>query len=323
MRAMLRVGCFSALFILLVIIVIAFGPQYALNKSANPKPIADYVQAVHQIDLLRAAEQDTVNPLCQTQLLTHGQKTPRVIVFVHGNTSCPLQFSALAKLFYAQGDNVLLGRLPHHGLTNRLTDDLQNLTAEELVAFVDTIVDAAHGLGEQVTLAGISAGGVIVSWGAQYRSDVQQAVIMSPAFGFSAVPTIATKPAMNVALVLPNSFAWWDENLKEQGSPPHVYPRYSTHALAQYLRLGFAVQDAARQRKPAAQSIVVITNASDPSVNNALTADLVKQWRAHGGAIRTFEFDAGLGLGHDFVDPTLPGQPIDIVYPRLVQLVGE
>jgi hypothetical protein len=73
MRAMLRVGCFSALFILLVIIVIAFGPQYALNKSANPKPIADYVQAVHQIDLLRAAEQDTVNPLCQTQLLTHGQ----------------------------------------------------------------------------------------------------------------------------------------------------------------------------------------------------------------------------------------------------------
>lgn len=321
-RNRFRYGWLIALaVILLIILVVWFGPMFALSRSSQSKPASDYADAIKRVEQLQARETAQFNPLCRTQLMTHGQKVERVIVFVHGNATCPQQFRDLGKIYFDQGYNVLIGRQPHHGLADRMTPDLENLTAEEMAGFVDELVDIAPALGNHVTLAGISAGGVIVAWAAQHRAEVQQAVVMSPGFGFVAIPTVLTKPAMNVTLLLPNSFNWWDETLKEKIGPPHAYPRYSTHALAQILRLGFATQDAARQFKPAARSIVVITNANDTSVNNALTAAVVEVWRAQGVDIRTFEFEAGLKLGHDFIDPAQPDQRVDIVYPRLVKLI--
>jgi hypothetical protein len=64
-----------------------------------------------------------------------------------------------------------------------------------------------------------------------------------------------------------------------------------------------------------------MTNASDTSVNNLLTSQLVTNWQGHGANITTFEFPLGLRLGHDLIDPTQPDQRIDIVYPQLIELV--
>jgi len=41
-----------------------------------------------------------------------------------------------------------------------MTDEQSQLTADELVAYADEMVDIAQGLGEQVIMVGISAGGV-------------------------------------------------------------------------------------------------------------------------------------------------------------------
>lgn len=71
-----------------------------------------------------------------------------------------------------------------------------------------------------------------LAWATHYRSDIHEAVIMSPAFGFDAIPTPLTRLAMRIALLLPNAFNWWDKALKENGSPPHFYPRYSTRACS-------------------------------------------------------------------------------------------
>jgi carboxylesterase len=58
-------------------------------------------------------------------------------------------------------------------------------------------------------------------------------------------------------------------------------------------------------------------------VNNALTAQVVRLWRAHGAKdLRTFEFDSSLGLGHDLIDPSQSNQRTDIVYPKLIELVN-
>jgi len=108
-----------------------------------------------------------------------------------------------------------------------------------------------------------------------------------------------------------------------QGSPEHQYPRYSTHALVQTLRLGFAIQAQAQREKPAAQKIVVVFNANDDSVNNVLTMDVVKNWQAHAANLTTYEFEANLKLGHDIIDPAQPYQQIDIVYPRLIELSSQ
>ena len=257
-----------------------------------------------------------------THLMTHDKKVDRAIILVHGYTSCPQQFHELGQRFYDLGYNVLIAPLPHHGLADRMTDAHAQLKAEDLAAYADETVDIAQGLGEQVIMMGISAGGVTTAWAAQNRSDVDLAVIISPAFGFKQIPTPLTAAVMNIYTFLPDSFEWWDPALQAEAPPAHAYPRYSKHALVQTLRLGFAAQADAQRIQPAAKKMVIALNTNDNSVNNALTTDVVKLWQAHAADLTTYEFEANLKLGHDLIDPAQPDARIDIVYPRLIDLTS-
>jgi hypothetical protein len=37
--------------------------------------------------------------------------------------------------------------------------------------------------------------------------------------------------------------------------------------------------------------------------------------------LRTYEFSADLKLGHDLIDPGQPYQRVDVVYPKLMELI--
>lgn len=308
----------------LLLALTAFVPPNTQQLSSRARPVDSYAQAIERIETLQAKESSTHNPTCRTKLMTHGSKVERAVVFVHGYTFCPDMFQSLGTMFYELGYNVLVPPLPHHGLADRLTDDQANLTAEELAAYSDQVVDIARGLGEQVTMVGISAGGAVTAWASQNRADLDLAVAISPGLGYKQIPALLTAPVANLYLTLPNSFEWWEPELKAAGGLPNTYPRYATHALAQILRFGFAVKASAQRRAPAARSILVITNANDDAVDNAATAAVVNDWRKHGARdISAFEFDASLNLGHDLIDPARPKQRTDIVYPKLIELIAK
>ncbi|MDY0020153.1 MAG: alpha/beta fold hydrolase [Anaerolineae bacterium] len=307
----------------LLIVAIILTPQNISKLSSHPNPVQSYDEALQRIEGLRAQESSDMLAVCRLQLLTHDQKVERAIILVHGYTNCPQQFYALGEQFYDAGYNVLMVPLPHHGLADRMTEEHAQLKAEELAAYADETVDIAQGLGEEVVMMGISAGGVTTSWAAQNRSDVDLAVIISPAFGFKQIPTPLTAAVMNIYTFLPDEFVWWDPVMEGEAPPPHAYPRYSKHALVQTLRLGFATQAAARRAQPAAGKIVVVLNPNDSSVNNELTMDVAAIWQAHGADLSTYEFEAELDLGHDLIDPTQPDQKIDIVYPRLIEIASQ
>jgi carboxylesterase len=320
---MLKILRLVTILILLFIGWVFVRPLKLKKLTAKSRPVNDYAAALERIEALQALDTYDVNPVCRLRLLTHGQKTERVLVFWHGFTSCPRQFFQLGQMFYQLGYNVLIPRLPHHGLTDRLRPDQRQLTAEDLIALVDGVLDLAHGLGQQVTVAGFSAGGVLAGWAAQYRPDIAQAVIISPAFGLKVVPLPLAKPAAKLLLTWPNVFRWWDPRFKaETPGPPHAYPRYSTRALGQILRLGLAVRTAARQSKPAVPSILVVTNPHDWAVNNDLTAEITRCWCNNGsGQVRTYAFEVALELGHDLIDPAQVAQRINVVYPILMDLI--
>ena len=303
------------------IILLLFIPWNAWTLSSHPHPVQSYEEAVKRIDHLRAERQPEMNPDCLLQFLTHGQKAKHVIILVHGYTNCPAQFGELGQQFYELGYNVLIAPLPHHGLADRLNDEQRQLAARELTAYADEMVDLAHGLGEQISMMGISGGGVTTAWAAQNRSDLHTAVIISPAFGYQQISTGLTAPAMNITLTLPDMYEWWDPHLKENVGPVHAYPRYSKHALAEFLKLGFAVQMQGWQTSPAARRVIVVTNASDISVNNKLTLHVVRQWETTGANVITYEFPSRLRLAHDFIDPAQPNQATEIVYPELIDLL--
>lgn len=285
-------------------------------------PAASYEEAVARIAAMQAQKGAEINPICRTQFLTHGRSVERAVVLLHGLTTCPAQYRTLAPRFHELGYNVLVPRAPYHGLADRLTEDLANLTAEELIAWADEALDIARGLAGHVTLVGFSTGGVVAAWAAQHRADVDRAVIVSPGFAFKAVPGLLTPLVWRLARRLPNRFMWWDPARKDKPIPPlHAYPRFATRALAELLRLAAATLAAARRTTPAAHSIVVVTNARDPVLDNTVAARLVTQWRRRGAEhLDTYEFGADLPDLHDILDPDQVHQRTGLVYPVLLDL---
>lgn len=308
--------------VILVIVVTLFQPWNIDNLISHSNPVKSYAEAVQRIQTIQAAETN-LNPLCQAKLLTHGDKTDRVIVFVHGYTNCPEQFAQLGKRFYDLGYNVLIVPAPHHGLVDRMTDEQGLIISEELAAYTDQVVDIAPGLGKYVVMAGISMGGVITSWAAQNRSEIDLTVILSPAFGFKEVPSWLTVPAANIFEVLPVAYEFWNQTLKENAGPFYAYPRYTKRALVEIMRLGFAVRVAAQRTAPAARSILVVTNGNEPGVSNEVIAQMVQLWRDDHANLATYEFEASLGLGHDIIDPNDSSGNIAVVYPRLIDLINK
>jgi len=315
---------FSALIVLIALVlcavVVLFRPMNVRSLTSNPDPAGDYAGALERIEALQAQEASLpLHPSCQLKFMTQGQRAERAIVFVHGYTNCPEQFGELGQQFYDLGYNVLIAPAPHHGMVDRMTTDQARLTAEELAAYADAVVDIAQGLGEHVTLAGISMGGTTTAWAAQHRSDLDLAVLISPAFAFQMIPESATAPAVKAVVVLPNFYMWADSELKEESGTDFTYPRRSTRALAQTLRLGMVVQAQSAEAAPAARSMLVVTNANDPSVDNGLTAEMVELWEDWGIDVTTYEFAADLELKHDMISPWQGTQPV--VYPVLVELI--
>lgn len=291
--------------------------------TSHPNPVTDYAEAVQRVESKIATEVD-FDPGSHTILLTHGAKTPKAIVFVHGYASSPAPFKEIAGKFYDRGYNVLVMAMPYHGLADRMNTEHAKLRAEDFTRYADNVLDIARGLGDHVTMAGISCGGLITAWAAQQRQDLDLAVLISPGFGFKAIPRFWT-PLMAWALrVFPNSYIWDDPEKKAENPRPYNYLRSSTHVLGQILRLSGAIQTLARWKAPAAGSIVVITNLNDPGVDNVVTDRVVDLWRTRWAKeVQTYQFPADLGLGHDIIDVRDPSMNVTAVYPKLLELIDQ
>lgn len=290
---------------------------------ANKATTATYDDALARINAFQAREGDEVNPLCRTALLTHGQRVERAITFLHGFTSCPKQFDRLGQRFYERGYNVFIPREPNHGLADRMTTALVNLTAESMRDLGRRAVEVTRGLGEHVTICGLSMGGTLAAWIAQHF-EIDLAVIIAPSLEVTAIPHPLHRLAAEIFLRMPNFFVWWDPKTKLNNPNRALfgYPRYASRALAESWRLAYALRREARQTPPAARCIIAISNANDHTVHNQALYELTRDWqRLAPGRVETHEFPVELGLLHDFIGPYLPGQKIDVVYPALLELI--
>jgi carboxylesterase len=292
------------------------------NNQSNPAP--DYAEAAVRIQALQALDTEAINPVSRTAFCGHGQKTGRAILFLHGYTNSPWQFHRLGDLFFEKGYNVLIPRAPHHGLQNRLTEELSGLDSAKLLAFLNESLDIARGLAEEVTVVGFSMGGVLALWAALHRADVSLSVAISPALAFHAIPLRMTGVIAKTMLALPNQFMWWDDKLKDTPLPPlHAYPRYASHGLAHFVDLGQRILRASKTEKPRAARVKFILNPADESVDNRLGLDIYANWRKLGAqSVEKYEFDPKLSLSHDLVDPEQPNQQTATVYPILMDEIA-
>jgi carboxylesterase len=207
-----------------------------------------------------------------------------------------------------------------------LTDALINLTAEDLAAFGDNVVDIAHGLGEKVTLIGISGSGTLAAWLAQNRADLDFVFIIAPLFGLAFIPPWFTRLFERIALRLPNFYMWWDPRTKADNpfSIYYAYPGYPTRALVEFLRLAMITRTQAEKSPSKAGKITMILNDAEPAVSNAEAMKLFRLWQKHSqGNLSEVHFEKEMKLPHDIITPGTPGVPIGEINPRLISAVRD
>jgi carboxylesterase len=282
-----------------------------------------YQESVKRINVMRKLDGEDVSPDGRTIFLARGEKVRNAIVFFHGNTNSPRQFEALGRIFYKKGYNVLIPRVPHHGLKDRMTKDLAKLTVNEMIKLCGESVDIAVGLGNYVTVVGFSMGANMAGWIAQNRSDVDKAVIIAPFWGWKKLPTFFFRPFIILLSILPSTFLWWDKKAKKSlTGPTSSYFCFSTRGVAQIMLLGWKVMKESRRVAPKARAIVVITSEMDEAVDEKNLDQVVAQWRGHSSVkITRFKFDRDMGVFHDMIDPQQPYQKTSVVYPKLIELI--
>ncbi len=290
---------------------------------SDPDPVDNYDEAVERIKMIRNEEKSIVREENRTVLLTHDKKTKFSVILIHGYTNCPQQFGELGALFFEKGCNVIIPRMPRHGLPNPYTKSHAKLTASSITAWVDSVVDIAKGFGDKVVIIGISAGGTIAGWVALSRKDVHHCVLISPVFGYHGFPQFFMRPLMHMLLTLPNFFKWWDTKKKgDTWKLKHGYPRYASRTLGELLRLGFEVRRLLNKKTISRSPVTLITNENDDKISNEAIYQIRCLWRQKNpGYVFSYEFSQSLGFDHDIIDPEHENQHIERVYPVILDLI--
>ena len=164
----------------------------------------------------------------------------------------------------------------------------------------------------------------MAAWVALHRADLDLSVLVAPEF------TIRWDLGVEVSKLVMYLFRNTPNLMTQQvrtftGTLGNTYHGFATRGLAQLMRLVLSIFDAAQSRKPAAQSILVITNVADPAVYNTITRQLVQRCQANGmqQLRRAFEFLANYHLNHNVIDPNQQEQQISLVYPILLHLIAQ
>jgi len=301
-------------------------PAGVANASSDPQPATSYEEAVARFDAIQRQQTADASLLaeCHSRLYDHGGPTDTVIVLFHGYTNCPAQYHELADRLVRLGYAVYVPLMPHHGEADREHSTLDQLTAEQLVTYANDAVDLAGGLGDQVIVMGLSGGGTVTSYLAQFRDDVDLAVPMSAFLGMASVPDWLTRPVINLAELLPP--IGLGESAASAASSGTYAPYASfdnnTRAAAAYMRLAQTVLHDASTTPHRAGRTLVVSNLADDTVNLPLINTLESRWEALDPDTSTaYAFDASLGLPHDIIGPDRVDQQTSEVYPVLLDLL--
>ncbi|MBF0384797.1 MAG: alpha/beta hydrolase [Candidatus Omnitrophica bacterium] len=286
---------------------------------SHPRPVCGYTESMRLIEDKIALEKGVAADYGKTRILSHGAKVKRAVVLYHGFTNCPRQYEKLAERFFSLGYNVYVPRMVYHGLSDRFTKEIGKLKLKDLIEGCDHSVDIAQGLGDEVIVLGLSMGGVMAAFNAQFRNDIRLSMILVPSFAWYFLPGII-KPIINVAFILPNLFLWWDPKTREKRKCPFsMYHHFPTRPTGDILKMGLAILRAAKKASPLTKDIVIMTNEIDIAVDEISTRKLAANWIKHGARLIYYRFSKELKMEHDIIDPLHPNTKTDFVYDRIIE----
>jgi alpha-beta hydrolase superfamily lysophospholipase len=292
--------------VLLLVSVVYLWPLRAVALQHGSGRVDSYETAVNAFARAQAAEAGNaaITADCPSILMEHGHRTARAVVMFHGYHSCPGRFRALAQVFYDAGYNVYVPRQPLHGQVHAADD--AGVTAAGLVKFADDAITLGSGLGDEVGVVGLSAGGNLATWSAFYRDDVvKRALLLSPFYEPSAAQT--PKWEVKPFLVL-YGFGLVPDKFDPNG--------LSYHGLAQYARIARNYPEAAKR---APTPVAEVLSAGDKVIDKDVAQKIARRLSPDPVV---WVPPAEWGLGHDIVNEVgadTNGHAADL-FPRYLRL---
>jgi esterase/lipase len=283
-----------------------------VTAPAPLPPPPSYEDAVAMVAQRQAADDSVVVPGGRSRLLTHGARTPRVFVLLHGFTDLPEQFAVVGEHLFAGGDNVYIPRLPRHGERRSPMRSLGRVRAEELARFGDSTVAVARGLGDTIVVVGLSAGGVIAGSLAQSRAEVKRAVLIAPALAAGLLSDGQEQGLVILASKLPEITR---TTAPIDSTRPDYLQGVTTHGLAQVLLLGQQVREASANGAPGAREMFFLLNEADNTVSEEAALEVSKRWYDHGARVEVYRFPASLKLQHNVMEIDARGGNVALVFP--------
>lgn len=278
---------------------------------------ATYDDAIAMVGRRQAEDDSVVVAGGRSLLLTHGARTARVFVLLHGFTDLPEQFAVVGQHLFSGGDNVYIPRLPRHAERRSPMRSLGRITAEELARFGDSSMTVARGLGDTVIVVGLSAGGVVAASVAQSHAEVRRAVLIAPAIAAGVISDYGGRGIVVLASKLPEITR--TESPMDTTRSDYVQG-ITTHGLAQVLRLGQLVREASADAEPGARNMYFLLNEADHTVSEQAALDVAQQWFDHGARVAVYRFPASLKLQHNVMATDARGGNVALVFPIIEAL---
>ncbi len=282
-----------------------------MSIAAPPRPPADpapeRAEALDRFNQLVALDAD-IPADTSTRLFEPDETAAVTVVMWHGFTNAPSQFAAVGEKLSELGYRVLVPRMPRHGLPDVLNRELAELTQHELVDHVNTCIDIAAGLGEQVWLFGLSAGGTLAAWAAATRPEVNRVVLAAPLVAPKGFPMPAVRLCVKYPRIVPRFYMWWDPRVKaDLGHSPYAYPGFPLPGVMPYLHLSEAMFDRSVVVGHRLARAVLVTNPNDIAVRqDAARAFGSTVFAGSSDYYGEAKIDPALKWAHDFVDPWSP-----------------
>jgi carboxylesterase len=274
---------------------------------------------------LQSRDGNDVVPVCGTQFLSRGGHAAQSVLLLHGYTNAPVQFREIAAAYSEAGANVLVPRVPFHGLADPFNHELTNLTPDVLATFTAKAVAAAEGLGEKLTVVGLSLGGLLAAYAAKNFDSVATAIMIAPFMQPKAVPEWVNAPFDGAMRALPDVFNWWNPKLREaEVRGTYAYPKFSLKAVAAMIDLRRRLEREPARRTNRAELVRLVVNDHDIAVRNDVARKVTSElFTDLAQEVDVAVLEASLGLTHDVAEPNGDNRDkMDTVRTHLWPLLG-
>jgi len=294
-------------------------PQAAPVPAEHADTLS-YSNALLRIGLRQRQDDSVAVANGRSILMTHGDRAPRVYILLHGFTDAPTQFAHVGADLFADGANVYIPRLPHHAERVRPLRAIGRVTGDELARFADSTTQIARGLGDTIVVVGLSAGGVLAGWIAEYHPEVHRTVLIAPALAPGRIPNSESEGLVILASKLPE--------VVRMGAPidtarPENIPGITTRGLAELLRLGQRVRDRAASDPPSVRNVVFLLNEADRTVSEEAALEVAQRWMDGGATSKAYRFSRATKLPHNVMELSSRGGNTALVYPIVEALARQ